>query len=139
MLIELLILILVLGLVMGLAKRLLDPQFFQAAVAVCIVILLIWAAPIRGRARSLVEAVMPNVTVCTNCGSLYEAGSEEEANEPSMTISGPPTHAVRYCPDCVTRGVVGAMLKHLKFADPNQAARVREQLLADDDDALGDS
>jgi hypothetical protein len=48
MLVELLILILVLGLIMGLAKRLLDPQFFQAAVAVCLVILLIWLLRFAG-------------------------------------------------------------------------------------------
>ncbi len=24
---------------------------------------------------------MPNITTCTKCGSLYEAGSEEQANE----------------------------------------------------------
>lgn len=32
---------------------------------------------------------MPNVTTCTQCKTLYEAGSSEQADE-----------AVRYCPDC---------------------------------------
>jgi hypothetical protein len=48
MLVELLILVLVLGLIMGLAKRLLEPQFFQAAVAICLVILLIWLLRFAG-------------------------------------------------------------------------------------------
>jgi hypothetical protein len=32
---------------------------------------------------------VPNVTTCTECGKLYEAGSEEQANEVS-----------RWCPSC---------------------------------------
>jgi hypothetical protein len=32
---------------------------------------------------------MPNITTCTKCGGLYEAGSEEQANEPE-----------RFCPSC---------------------------------------
>jgi len=85
---------------------------------------------------------MPCVTVCTNCGSCYEAGSEAQANEPSMFLSGPATHRVRYCLDCVSRGHVGAMLRSLNVTDPNDAARIRRQLLdgppADDDDWLCD-
>jgi hypothetical protein len=82
---------------------------------------------------------MPCVTVCTNCGSLYEAGSEEQANEPSMTISGPATHAVRYCLDCVRRGFVGALIRSVGIADPNEAELIRRRLVAaDDDDALDD-
>lgn len=30
---------------------------------------------------------MPNITTCTKCGSLYEAGSEEQANEQERLCS----------------------------------------------------
>lgn len=33
---------------------------------------------------------MPNITTCTGCGALYEAGSEEAANE-----------QFRLCPPCL--------------------------------------
>jgi hypothetical protein len=42
MLYELLAVILVLGLLVGLARQFLDPPFYKAAVAVAIVILLLW-------------------------------------------------------------------------------------------------
>jgi hypothetical protein len=81
---------------------------------------------------------MPNVTVCTNCGSLYEAGSEEQAHEPSMVLSGPATHAVRYCLDCVRRGFVGALIRSIGIADPNEAELIRRRLIDADDDGLED-
>lgn len=39
---------------------------------------------------------MPNITLCPRCGQLYEAFSEELANEPI----GPWNPYARYCPDC---------------------------------------
>lgn len=36
---------------------------------------------------------MPNITTCSKCSTLYEAGSEEQANE-----------ADRLCPKCVPKG-----------------------------------
>lgn len=39
---------------------------------------------------------MPNITVCAKCGQLYEAGSEESANEPI----GPWNRFAQWCPEC---------------------------------------
>lgn len=39
---------------------------------------------------------MPNITVCSGCGNIYEAGSEEQANVPLW-------HEPRLCPSCVQR------------------------------------
>lgn len=33
---------------------------------------------------------MPHITICTDCRCLYEAGSEEQANDPEE----------RWCPSC---------------------------------------
>jgi len=77
---------------------------------------------------------MPHVTLCTSCGAMYEAGSEEQANEPSMTISG--RNASRLCPRCVSDGVTEAVLRHLDFGSPLIAGYVRARMLetpADDD------
>ena len=81
---------------------------------------------------------MPNVTVCTNCGSLYEAGSEEQAHEPSMVISGPATHTVRCCPDCLTHGFAGTLIRALGIADPHEAELIRQRMIDADDDGLED-
>jgi len=73
---------------------------------------------------------MPNITVCGRCGALYEAGSEEQAHEP-----------MRCCAACVDLGIVPAILDHLAFVDPNDAARLRQRLAeldARDDDTLDD-
>lgn len=45
------------------------------------------AAPSRGAER---RPAMPNISACPQCGRLYEAGSEEQANEPD-----------RRCPWCI--------------------------------------
>lgn len=40
---------------------------------------------------------MPNITSCPNCGQLYDAGSEEAANEP---LYGDYPPKGRWCPIC---------------------------------------
>ena len=40
---------------------------------------------------------MPNVTACSKCGTAYEAGTEEQANEHSLTLNDP---NVRLCAKC---------------------------------------
>lgn len=72
---------------------------------------------------------MPHITLCDNCGTLYEAGSEEQANEVTMTLHG----RRLFCPACVTSGVVEAVLRHLKFDSPGQEDHVRRRLAYDDD------
>ena len=74
------------------------------------------------------------ITLCTSCGRMYDAGSEEEAHAPSMTLG---RNASRLCPRCVTDGVTEAVLRNLQFRQPAMADYVRRQLLdraADDTD-----
>lgn len=43
---------------------------------------------------------MPNITTCSKCGCVYEAGSEEQANETHRWCP-----SCRICTDCQARGV----------------------------------
>lgn len=51
---------------------------------------------------------MPNITTCTKCGGLYEAGSEEQANE-----------RVRFCSDCL-RGTPAGIAAAVNGRDPSR-------------------
>lgn len=44
---------------------------------------------------------MPNLTTCSKCGCVYEAGSNEQANERHRWCPG-----CRICVDCQERGIV---------------------------------
>lgn len=43
---------------------------------------------------------MPNITTCSRCGCVFEAGSDEQANERHRWCPG-----CRICTDCQARGV----------------------------------
>jgi predicted nucleic acid-binding Zn-ribbon protein len=55
------------------------------------------------------------ITTCTECGKLYEAGSEEQANEQE-----------RLCPDCsVPYRFVGRMV--IQAQEPTDGVRARDR------------
>jgi hypothetical protein len=76
---------------------------------------------------------MPCITLCTSCGAMYEAGSEEQAAATSFTLG---RNVSRLCPRCTSDGVTEAFLAGL---DLRSAGYVRARMLErspDDTDDL---